>query len=111
MDSRSGDGPQHVEALERANHVRRARAVLKRRIASGDLTAAQVVLSHRWETDNMSIAEVLISQRQWGRARCQAFLMGTTMRDNKTIGSMTERQRIAVAALLTAQSRSAGAGR
>jgi hypothetical protein len=106
MDSRSGDGPQHVRALELANHVRSARALLKRRIASGDVTAAEVILSHRWETDRMPIAEVLVSQRHWGSARCRAFLRDVTMRDSKTLGSMTERQRVAVAALLTAQSRS-----
>ena len=40
MDFTPGDGPQHVWALERANHVRSARATAKRRIASGELTAA-----------------------------------------------------------------------
>jgi hypothetical protein len=97
-----GDGPQHVRALERANRVRSARATVKRRIASGDLTAAEVILSHRWEIDSMSITEILISQRQWGRGRCHKFLFDLTMRENKQIGSMTERQRTAVAALLTA---------
>ena len=32
-------GPQHLRALQRANHVRLARAELKRRIAEGELTA------------------------------------------------------------------------
>jgi hypothetical protein len=50
----------------------------------------------------MPIAELLISQRQWGRGRCHRFLLGVTMDESKPIGSMTERQRIAVAALLTA---------
>jgi hypothetical protein len=100
--------PQRVRALERANHVRSARAKVKRRIASGDLTAAEVILSHRWEIDTMPITEILSSQRQWGSGRSHQFLLGATMRENKQIGSMTERQRIAMAALLTAQSRSAG---
>jgi hypothetical protein len=76
--------------------------VLKRRIASGDLTAAEVILSHPWQIDRMPIAELLISQRQWGSGRCHRFLLDVTMHESKTIGSMTERQRIAVAALLSA---------
>jgi hypothetical protein len=106
MEFTSGDGPQHVRALERANHVRSARALVKRRIASGNLTAAEVILSHRWEIATMPITEILISQRQWGRGRCHRFLLRLTMREDKQIGSMTERQRTAVAALLTTQWRS-----
>jgi hypothetical protein len=102
MDSRPSNRPQHVRALERANQVRRARALIKRRIATGDLTAAEVILSHRWELESMRIGEVLLSQRRWGRTRCERFLVSVTMHANKSIGSMTERQRIAVAALLTA---------
>ena len=105
MDSRPSNGPQHVRALERANHVRRTRALIKRRVASGHLTAAEVILSHRWELESMRLADVLLSQRQWGRKRCDEFLAAVTMHETKIIGSMTERQRIAVAALLTANTR------
>ena len=41
--------PQHMQALERANAVRLARADLKRRVADGDLGAADVVLEAPWE--------------------------------------------------------------
>ena len=104
MDSTSGNGPQHPRALQRANQVRSARALLKRRMASGDVTAAEVILGHRWEIETMTIAEVLISQRQWGSGRCHEFLLGLTMHENQTIGAMTERQRMMVAAQLTASS-------
>jgi hypothetical protein len=50
----------------------------------------------------MPVAEVLLSQRQWGRKRCDEFLLAVTIGDDKSIGSMTTRQRIAVAAMLTA---------
>jgi hypothetical protein len=104
MDPRSSNRPQHIRALKRANEVRQARARIKRRIASGDLTAAEVILSHPWELESMRIAEVLLSQRHWGSRRCDEFLVRMSMHENKSIGSMTERQRIAVAALLTANS-------
>ena len=101
MDFTPGDGPQHVRALERANHVRSARATAKRRIAKGELTAAEVILAHQWEFDTMPITEILISQRQWGRGRCHQFLLRLTLREDKEIGSMTQRQRTAAAALRT----------
>src|SRR4051794_431065 len=104
MDPSSPNRPERVRALQRANEVRQARARIKRRIASGDLTAAEVILSHPWELESMRIAEVLLSQRHWGSRRCDEFLVRLSMHEHKSIGSMTERQRIAVAALLTADS-------
>ena len=99
--ARTIDGDQKLQALERANRVRSARAQLKRRIAADELTAAEVILSSRWETDSMTIGELLLSQRHWGEIRCLGFLARLGLWEGKTIGSMTERQRIASAALLT----------
>ena len=92
---------QRFQALERANRVRSARAELKRRIAAGELTAAEVILSSRWEIESMPIREVLLSQRHWGESRSRGFLARLGLREGKTIGSMTTRQRIALAAVLT----------
>ncbi len=102
MDVASIDsGPQHMLALERANRVRLARAALKRRIASGALDAAEVALTCPWETESMSISELLMSQRRWGRTRCRKFLFSIGLSEMKTLGTLTERQRVTLAALLT----------
>jgi hypothetical protein len=93
-------GPQHLQALQRANEVRLARAELKRRVSEGELTAAEVVLDSPWEAASMAIADLLMSQRRWGRTRCRRFLASVPLSETKTIGSLTERQRHAVAALL-----------
>ena len=50
----------------------------------------------------MSISDLLTSQRRWGHTRCRKFLQSILMSENKTIGSMTDRQRRAVAELLRA---------
>ncbi len=94
-------GPQHLRALQRANEVRLARAELKRRVAEGELTASEVVLDAPWEAQSMAIADLLMSQRRWGRTRCRRFLAQVPLSETKTIGSLTERQRNAVAAQLT----------
>ena len=95
--------PQHMRALEVANRVRLARAALKRGVEHGEIAAADVILSCPWEAESMTVADLLLSQRRWGRTRCRKFLAALPMSETKTIGSMTERQRIAVAAMLSAK--------
>ena len=96
--------PQHLLALERANAVRLARAELKRRVASGELSAAAVILESPWEAESMTVADLLSSQRRWGSTRCRRFLQAVPMTEAKTIGSLTDRQRLAVAEMLAEQS-------
>jgi hypothetical protein len=93
---------QRLEALARATRIRQVRARLKRRIAAGQVSAAEVILLHQWEVESMPVAELLKSQRHWGTERCRKFLTPMRLHENKTIGSMTERQRLAVAARLSA---------
>jgi hypothetical protein len=94
-------GPQHMRALERANQVRLARAELKRRVASGEIAVAEVILECPWEADSMAVSDLLMSQRRWGQTRCRKFLAQIPMSEQKTVGSMTERQRRTLAAMLT----------
>jgi hypothetical protein len=95
-------GPQHMRALERANKVRLARAGLKRRVAGGEIGVAEVILDCPWEAQSMAVADLLMSQRRWGQTRCRKFLAQIPMSEQKTVGSMTERQRRTLAAMLTA---------
>jgi hypothetical protein len=95
--------PQHMQALELANRVRLARAELKRRVGRGQVTAAEVVVTCPWEAESMVISDLLLSQRRWGRTRCRKFLTSIQMSENKTVGSLTERQRRTLAALLEAK--------
>jgi hypothetical protein len=91
-----------MQALQRANAVRLARAGLKRRVADGEISAAEVILAAPWETESMTVSDLLTSQRRWGHTRCRKFLQCVPMSENKTIGSMTDRQRHALAHMLRA---------
>ena len=82
-----------MRALERANLVRLARAELKRAIARGDIDASEVVRECPWETESMTIAELLTSQRRWGRTRARKFLLPLSLNENKQLGTLTSRQR------------------
>src|SRR4051794_77738 len=96
--------PQRLQALARANRIRHVRADLKRRIADGHMSAAEVIVRSQWEVESMPLAQVLTSQRHWGNARCRRFLIPMRLSESKTIGSMTERQRLVVAARLNGPS-------
>jgi hypothetical protein len=98
-----GAEQQHLRALEYANRVRLARARMKRKIAAGELSAADVVMSCPWQAHSMSISDLLMSQKRWGRTRCRRLLVSLGIPENKQIGTLTERQRLALAAVLTAK--------
>jgi hypothetical protein len=98
-------GPQYMRALERANKVRLARAELKRRVAMGELPVAEVILDCPWEAESMAVADLLMSQRRWGQTRCRKFLAQIPMSEKKTVGSMTDRQRHTLAAMLSCSER------
>jgi len=92
--------PQHMRALAQANRVRLARAELKRQVAEGETTVADIVLECPWEAESMAIADLLLSQHRWGRTRCRRFLASIPMSETKTVASMTERQRRALSVRL-----------
>lgn len=96
-------GPQYMRALERANEVRLARAELKRRVAMGEIDVAEVILDCPWEAHSMAVADLLMNQRRWGQTRCRKFLAQLPMSEKKTIGSMTDRQRHTLAAMLRSE--------
>jgi len=95
--------PQHMQALARANRVRLARAELKRSIARGEVEAAEVVRDCPWETESMTLAELLTSQRRWGRTRARKFLLGLALSENKRLGTLTTRQRAMLSAELSSR--------
>jgi hypothetical protein len=85
--------PQRLRALERANEIRLARAELKRRIADGQVSAAEVILTPPHEASSWAIGDLLMSQRRWGSTRCRKFLVRNQINETKAVGALTERQR------------------
>src|SRR5947209_17757196 len=98
MSTNRPDGParQRLHALERANRVRLTRATLKRRLRSGEIAAADAILRRSRDTDTMTVAELLLSQRGWGPTRSAKMLRSVSLSEKKTLGSLTERQRLKI---------------
>jgi hypothetical protein len=96
-------GPQRLRALERANEVRLARAGLKRRIATGEVSAAEIILASPAEASSWAVGDLLRSQRRWGTTRCRKLLMRLQIAENRQIGQLTDRQRRELARHLEAR--------
>lgn len=101
---RNSSDSQHMRALAKANEVRLARASLKRQIAAGDLTVAEVLNDYPAEAEGMTVSELLASQRRWGRTRSRKLLSRLDLTENKRIGTLTERQLSLLTAALNAPS-------
>jgi hypothetical protein len=97
----AGGAPQCLRALDHANQVRYARAELKRRVRAGRLSAADVILTCPWQARTMSLSELLVSQRSWGRIRTRRLLRSLPVAETKQVGTLTQRQRLALAGALS----------
>jgi hypothetical protein len=97
--------PQHMQALARANRVRLARAELKRSIGRGEVDVSEVIRDCPWETESMTLAELLTSQRRWGRTRARKLLQAVALSENKRLGTLTPRQRAMLTTALSPRSR------
>lgn len=49
---------QHMQALQRANAIRVARAELKRDVEQGPVSVSEIILNPLWQAANMTIAEL-----------------------------------------------------
>jgi hypothetical protein len=85
--------PQRLRALEQANRVRSARARLKREMATGVVSAAEVIERCPSEVETMPIGELLRSQPRWGPARCSRLLLSAGITDGRPLAALTERRR------------------
>jgi len=93
---------QRMRALVQANAVRHARAELKRSIAQGELSAADVILRCPEVAQRWTIAELLVAQHRWGTTRCRKFLQRHGINEMKAIGELTDRQAQVLATALAA---------
>jgi hypothetical protein len=94
---------QPARALQLANRVRRERSKLKTRIADGELSVAELILTCPPEIASMPIAQLLASQRGWGEVKSRTLLAQAAVREDKSVGTITERQRRTIASLLRSE--------
>jgi hypothetical protein len=92
---------QRSQALTEANRIRSARAELKRELASGRKSAADVIAEPPRSATTMPVLQVVLSQPWWGPARSHRLLQSAAVAEDTSLGTLTERQRRALLTKLT----------
>lgn len=86
---------QRSDALQKANDTRLFRARFKRRVAAGEVDVPSLLAG---EFDprlrSMKVDELLLAQRGWGGFKVNRLLRSCAVSPAKTLGGLTERQRL-----------------
>lgn len=92
---------QEMEALANANRIRLARAALKREIAAGRTSVAEVMHSETpdW-LERMAVGELVRATRRMGPSKSTPLLRRVPVSESQQVGRLTERQRRVLAALM-----------
>ncbi len=91
---------QRLEALRRANEIRQGRARLKRAMKSGGVDPAKLFLDPPALIQTAKVLDLLLGAPGWGRVRADRAFAHLRISPTKTVGSLSNRQRLALAELL-----------
>ena len=95
---RSGAPPersfaQQMDALQRANEIRSARAHLKRELKAGRVQIHGILLDPPDYLLNAKVSELLLAVPKYGRVKVNRLLLQCRISSSKTLGGLSERQR------------------
>jgi hypothetical protein len=97
---------QHMEALARANAIRLRRARLRREVAAGNRSLADVIADPPVEAKGATVGSALAWQYRWGSERVRRFLSDLQGRgvvflsETRPLEALTQRERHHLAAEL-----------
>ena len=95
---------QRTTALREANRIRTYRAQLKPKVKAGVVAAEELLRDPEPELHSMRVFDLLMAMPSTGRARSNAMLRRARVSPSKTIGGLSERQRVELLALLVLRS-------
>jgi hypothetical protein len=88
---------QRLDALEKGNAVRVARAQDKKEIAAGKLSALPILVSPPSHWQNAKVLDLVLAMPRVGRSRATNWLEMAKVPASKSLGSLTPRQRHSLA--------------
>jgi hypothetical protein len=100
------EAPQHLRALQKANAARLEHAATKKRIkragspAAGRELAACVLTDPPALCANLRVVDLLAAIPRYSAATARSVLHAHTILEQKRLGTLTERQRLALASTL-----------
>ena len=84
---------QRMEALQRANEIRTARAQLKRDLKAGRASIHDLLLEPPEFLETAKVFDMLLAVPKYGRVKANKILGHCRISPSKTIGGLSERQR------------------
>lgn len=91
---------QRMDALERANRIRTARAQLKRDLKAGKVSIHQLLLKPPAYLETAKVFDMLLAVPKYGRVKANKVLVQCRISPSKTIGGLSERQRTELVSML-----------
>ena len=85
---------QRMRALEIANDTRSRRARLKRDIKAGRVSVVDVLVAPPVCVGTMKVFDLLLATPKHGRVKVNKILLRCRISPSKTIGGLSERQRL-----------------
>ena len=89
-----------MDALERANRIRTARAQLKRDLKAGKVSIHQLLLDPPSYLETAKVFDMLLAVPKYGRVKANKVLVQCRISPSKTIGGLSERQRTELVSML-----------
>src|SRR5918998_5114979 len=90
---------QRMDALRRANEIRVRRAQLKKDLKSGNARIERVLLDPPEYVETAKVVDILMAVPKFGRVKAARFLNQCRISQSKTVGGLSERQRVELVAL------------
>jgi S13-like H2TH domain len=84
---------QRMEALKRANHIRVARAQLKKDLKDGKVQIETVLTDPPDWVSTAKVFDMLMAVPKFGRVKAARLLNQCRISQSKTVGGLSERQR------------------
>ena len=91
---------QRMDALRQANGIRTARAQLKRDLKAGRVTIQDLLAAPPEYILTAKVLDVLLAVPKYGRVKANRVLNQCRISPAKTIGGLSERQRVELVSLL-----------
>jgi len=89
-----------MDALERANRIRTARAQLKRDLKAGKVSIHKLLLQPPAYLETAKVFDMLLAVPKYGRVKANKVLVQCRISPSKTIGGLSERQRTELVSML-----------
>jgi len=89
-----------MDALERANKIRTARAQLKRDLKAGKVSIHKLLLQPPAYLETAKVFDMLLAVPKYGRVKANKVLVQCRISPSKTIGGLSERQRTELVSML-----------